>query len=296
MQLQSAVPVFKLYGEHEHWPTPDMVHCESIAARSVLHNWQIRPHQHVGLFQILYLRAGSATVQLDDQQREMQGGQVLMVPQMCIHGFQFSEDAVGHVVTLAYPLINQLTKQAGDGLIELTAPSMVDLRDDDNGRGIEFAFNALDREYRGLEMHRNLLIEFLLGSILIRLARQSSAERAQPRIDMTKSAEHFGKFSQLIEDNYQHQYPVAHYAGSMGITSSHLNAVCRQVASRSALELIHARMLLEAKRNLVYTSMTISVIAYAIGFSDPAYFTRFFKRQVGMSPKNFRKQPKSNIP
>src|SRR5256885_127559 len=47
---QAGVPVFKLYGEQEPWPTPDMVHCEAIAARSRLHNWQIRPHQHHGLF------------------------------------------------------------------------------------------------------------------------------------------------------------------------------------------------------------------------------------------------------
>jgi len=53
---------------------------------------------------------------------------------------------------------------------------------------------------------------------------------------------------------------------------------------------VHERMLLEAKRNLVYTSMTISVVSYTTGFSDPAYFTRFFKRQTGMSPKEFRKR------
>jgi AraC family transcriptional activator of pobA len=47
-------------------------------------------------------------------------------------------------------------------------------------------------------------------------------------------------------------------------------------------------VILEAKRNLVYTSMTISVVSNTAGFADPAYFTRFFKRQVGLSPREFR--------
>jgi len=47
---------------------------------------------------------------------------------------------------------------------------------------------------------------------------------------------------------------------------------------------------LAAKRNLVYTSMTVSVVSHTLGFSDPAYFTRFFKREVGVSPKEFRRQ------
>lgn len=291
MQLQRQVPIFKLYGEHEHWPTPDMVHCESIAARSILHNWQIRPHQHIGLFQILYLSAGCAKVRIDDQEQDMHGGQVLMVPQMCIHGFQFSKDAMGHVVTLAYRLIDQLIRQTGDSLVALATPSLFDLHNDENDGGIDAAFTALDHEYKGMEVHRTLLLEYLLGSILLRLARRLPAVTAQPRIEMSKAGEHFGRFSVMIEESYQYHYTVAHYAEMLGITPSHLNAVCRQIASHSALELIHARIVLEAKRSLIYTSMTISVIAYSIGFTDPAYFTRFFKRQVGLSPKDFRTKP-----
>jgi AraC family transcriptional regulator, transcriptional activator of pobA len=69
--------------------------------------------------------------------------------------------------------------------------------------------------------------------------------------------------------------------------------LCRQASEKSALELIHDRLLLEAKRNLVYTSMNISEVSYAVGFADPAYFTRFFKRLAGMSPKEFREHAES---
>jgi AraC family transcriptional activator of pobA len=83
---------------------------------------------------------------------------------------------------------------------------------------------------------------------------------------------------------------VAGYARDLGITANHLNAVCRQAVDKSALTLIHERQILEAKRRLVYSALTISQIADELGFSDPAYFSRFFKRLTGTTPKDFRTQ------
>lgn len=293
MAKVGAIPVYKLYGEHDPWLTPDMVHCESIAARSRLHNWHIKPHQHNGLFQILYLQSGNARIQLDDRHSEMRAGQVLMVPQICIHGFEFDRNAVGHVLTLAYPLINKLTRRMGDDLAALTSPSLHALGDDEESSHIRMAFSALDAEYRGNAPHRDLLMEALLGAILIWLTRHAMQALPAHHEETTKGSrrsQHFARFCELLEESYSKHHPVAHYAKEIGITAAHLNLLCRQTVDKSALELIHERVLLEAKRNLVYTAMTISEVSYAIGFSDPAYFTRFFKRGVGLSPKDFRRQ------
>jgi AraC family transcriptional activator of pobA len=293
MAKVGAIPVYKLYGEHEPWLTPDMVHCESIASRSRLHNWHIKPHQHNGLFQILYLQCGNARIQLDDKHSVMRAGQVLMVPQICIHGFEFDRDAVGYVLTLAYPLINKLTLQMGDGLAALTSPSLHALGEDEESSHIRMAFNAFDAEYRGNAPHRELLMEALLGAILIWLTRHALQALPGDHEEAAKGgrrSRHFVRFCELLEDGYSKHHPVAYYAKQIGITAAHLNLLCRQTVDKSALELIHERVLLEAKRNLVYTSMTISEVSYAIGFSDPAYFTRFFKRGVGLSPKDFRRQ------
>ncbi len=290
MARVGGIPIYKLYGEHDPWPTPDMVHCESIASRSRLHNWHIKPHQHNGLFQILYLQNGNARIQLDDHHSVMRAGQVLMVPQVCIHGFEFDRNALGHVLTLAYPLINKLTTQMGDGLAALTAPRLHALGDDEESNHVRMAFSALDSEYRGTAPHRDLLMEALLGAILIWLTRHAMQALPAQHKEAAKGSRHFARFCELLEESYGKHYSVAQYAKAIGITSAHLNLLCRQTVDKSALELIHERVLLEAKRNLVYTSMTISEVSYAIGFSDPAYFTRFFKRGVGLSPKDFRRQ------
>ncbi len=113
MTDNASVPVYKLYGEHQQWATPDMIHCETIAARSKLHNWEIKPHQHHGLFQILYLREGNARLRIEEREHPMSAGQLLLVPQMCVHGFQFAPNAQGHVITLAYPLVRRAAGAAG---------------------------------------------------------------------------------------------------------------------------------------------------------------------------------------
>jgi AraC family transcriptional activator of pobA len=293
MNKLSDIPVYKLYGEDEHWLTPDLVHCESIAARSRLHNWQIKPHQHHGLFQILYLRDGTAKIRLDDRQLDMRGPQVLVVPQMCIHGFRFARNAGGQVITLAYPLLDKIDQQLGHRLAALTGPHIHQLDDDEESAHIRLAFNLIDIEYKRDAPYRNLLLESLLGTILVWIVRNSGPVQQEPPRVIGRGGRHFAAFCQMVEQSYTRHYPVAWYAGKIGITAAHLNVLCRQAANQSALELMHQRVLLEAKRNLVYTSMTVSVVSYTLGFSDPAYFTRFFKRQTGLSPKDFRLQAKT---
>lgn len=290
MATASNVPVYKLYGEHKEWLTPDMVHCESIADRSKLHDWQIKLHQHHGLIQLLYLRGGSARVGLDGEYFDMRPGQIVIVPQMCVHGFKFDPDAVGHVVTLAHPLVNKLTQDIGDVRVAPTVARIYEVGEGDDAARMTMAFSSLDAEYRGSGVHRNQLMEAMLIAILVWLSRHEPYASGDAPIEQDRGRLYFQRFCQLIEQDYTRQYSVEHYAGRIGITAAYLNVLCRQYVDQSALELIHQRVVLAAKRSLVYTSMTISVVSYMLGFSDPAYFTRFFKREVGLSPKAFRKQ------
>lgn len=286
MAQSRGIPVFKLYGEAESWPTPDLLHCEAIADRSRIHDWVIRPHRHVGLCQILYLSHGSAVVQQDDERHSMAAGSVVIVPEMSVHGFEFGPGAQGHVLTLAYPLIKQLGHQIGD-IHSLFA----EFRMGPIAASVEAdtAFQVLNREYSGQGPGRHVLLEAMLTALVVWLVRsllpQSGGLNAHEH-----DADHFSRFCHLIEAHFTEHRTIDAYASEIGLTSAHLNALCRQAVDKSALQLVHERLLLEAKRSLVYTARTISQVADSLGFSDPAYFTRFFKRQTGLSPKAFRKQ------
>jgi len=72
------------------------------------------------------------------------------------------------------------------------------------------------------------------------------------------------------------------------VTPDHLSRICRSVARQSALQMLHERLMLEARRLLAYTPMSVLEVAAAIGYEDPAYFSKFFTRATGHAPSQYR--------
>jgi len=96
-------------------------------------------------------------------------------------------------------------------------------------------------------------------------------------------------FKKLIEDNFTKLKLPKEYAELLYVTPNHLNALCNDVLGISAGELIRNRVVLEAKRLLVNFSLNITEISYRLNFADNSYFTKFFKKQTGLTPEAFRK-------
>ncbi|WP_029048837.1 helix-turn-helix domain-containing protein [Cupriavidus sp. amp6] len=285
----TRVPIYMLYGEQDVWPMPDMMHCESIEARSRLHDWHIKPHQHAGLLQVLYLQRGIAQLHLDGEESDMESGRMLLVPQNFVHGFKFSPDALGYVVTVAYPFVVRLAQTMEGGPGWFSHPVLHTVGSDEDSTCLISAFSAFVREYRGSAPHRHLLVESLLSTVIVMLARKIQQCRPQGARGV-KDNPLYLRFTDLLDQWWDKHCSLDNYAKELGITTAHLNLLCRRIAQKSALDLVHERLLLEAKRSLAYTSMSISELSYAIGFSDPAYFTRFFKREAGESPRDFRRR------
>lgn len=96
-------------------------------------------------------------------------------------------------------------------------------------------------------------------------------------------------FQKLISENFKVRLSVAGYADKLNITPTHLSRICRDILSTPASKLIDERSLLEAKRLLTYTSLTIAEISYELGYCDPAHFSKFFQGKTGQKPSDFRK-------
>lgn len=288
-----VVPVFKLYGETRHWPTPDLLHCESIPERSRLHNWRIRPHRHADLVHLLHLSAGKVTLELEGSRRSHEAPLLIVVPTMSIHGFHFSPDTQGHILTLAKPLTKRLEERlAGQASILFRAMAH-SLQERRLARRIALLVGQLDEEYRHPAPGREHCLEALVEALTIEASRLTTALPTNVQTHARRSDHthrHLQNYLALIEAQFRQQPSVERLANQLGITSAHLNLVCRRLAGRSALQLLHERLLLEAKRQLTYTNMTIGQVADSLGFSEPAYFTRFFKRLTGLSPRDFRRR------
>ena len=98
----------------------------------------------------------------------------------------------------------------------------------------------------------------------------------------------FSRFRAEVEQHYKDQWQVADYAGALRATPTRLNRLCVKLAGKSAFDIAQDRLVLEACRKLTYVPASIASIAYELGFQDPAYFSRLFKKRVGVTPKTFR--------
>lgn len=291
----TSVPVFKLYGETQHWPTPDLLHCESIPERSRLHDWLIRPHRHADLVHILFISQGSVELALEGTSHHLQGIVAIIVPAMAIHGFRFSPDVQGHIITLAKPLADHLHSLMGESSALKKADfyhlPLSSQRGGNQPARIATLVSQIDQEYRQPAPGRDRLLEALIQALVVELSRLSAAgtpaKRYGPRQRDT-GRQHLEHYQALVEAHYRQQPSIEALAEQVGVSSAHLNMLCRQIAGRSALQLLHERLLLEAKRQLTYTNMTIGQVSDSLGFSEPAYFTRFFKRNTAFSPREFR--------
>ncbi|NNE77781.1 MAG: helix-turn-helix domain-containing protein [Pricia sp.] len=110
------------------------------------------------------------------------------------------------------------------------------------------------------------------------------------------ASELFIKFRHLVERKFEHCHQVKDYADILQITPTKLNEICKVAGQKNASDFILDRILLAAKRNLMFSNMSNKEIAFRLGFNDPSYFSRFFRNKTGLSPSRFRRKMNEKYP
>ncbi|MDH0867359.1 helix-turn-helix domain-containing protein [Mitsuaria sp. GD03876] len=288
---KEATPVYALYGEDGRSPALDGLHLESIADRSRLHNWEIQPHRHGALVQLLLIERGRVTVRMDETECVLRAPALVWVPALAVHGFRFAPETEGLVVTLDQARLCALLDHLPDLLESLAEPRLVVL---DRGATVTRALfavgHALREDYASAGAWRGPALDHAVALLATQAARFGAAEPAHHPAGEGRSLQHLARYREQVERHYRHQPPVAELAAPLGITPTQLNRLCRRHLQCSALAVLHQRVLLEAKRELGYTNLMVRQIADGLGFADPAYFTRFFLRHTGQSPSAWREQ------
>ncbi|WP_372884062.1 helix-turn-helix domain-containing protein [Shimia sp.] len=269
---------FNLYGEFRDFP--DVVHCETIEVRSQANNWEFRPHRHARLHQFLLLESGGGEAILEDRRHRLEAGMLINVPVGVVHGFAFAPETTGWVVTLAAELLVQGLLD-GEGLHPyLKMPKLFNYDNEIKG-----SVRAIFAEHGNRSFARAHILRAHSG-VLIGLVARRIAEQAPAGGQSRGNLLH--RFETLLEKHAADHLGVAQYAERLGVTPTHLSRVMRRATGRSALAAIEQHMIREARRNLAFTNLSVSEIAYQLGYVDPAYFSRVFKRATGLSPRAFR--------
>ncbi len=287
----NSIPRFALYGEAPK-AGQELLHIEEVQSRSRRYHWEIDAHLHQGLYQILWLAAGSAEVMLDEWRATVQGPSAIVVPPGVVHGFRFAPETDGRVLTLsARFLVEGEFEDIGKAFRQLfSAPGVLHFSEDDSDAlrlGVQLA--ELSAEFALPGTGDAPVLRWLARAVVWRLARASEqGQRAGGDARVHQAL--FTRFLLLVEQHFLEHWPMERYASRLGLSTQRLNRLVRAERGCTALELVHERLTREACRRLVYIAAPAASLALELGFEDPAYFSRFFKRRTGRSPQQWRRE------
>ncbi|MDP9836407.1 AraC family transcriptional activator of pobA [Neorhizobium huautlense] len=277
--MSHFIPTFDLYGEDRGHEPDFRLHCETIASRSSTYHWEIGLHRHEHFMQFLYIWHGSGDAILDGQTTTLTPPCVVFVPPGPVHGFRFSRDIAGHVITAATA---SRTDMAGRDarVIQLEEKSP-------DADYLHRTFHRIADEYDAARPGRMDILDAYLSIVTALIHRSDAAATKAGFID--DAQRHVLALNELIGRHFRQQMTVSEYAARLGLSPTHLNRTVRKVTGMTAHELIIGRTIDEAKRALALTGASIRHISENLGFSDATYFARCFRQRTGMSPRDYRR-------
>lgn len=286
---QPAIPQYSLYGESTQDVDERFLHVESIAERSRLHNWTIQPHAHRDLNHLLFLQRGGGTFRAESDHHALTPPVLIEVPVSCVHGFDFEPTTDGWIITTSgalmsrivreHPLLTGVLNEAG--VVALSSDAALILTN---------LYKALVEEFLGHRLARRTAAEAWLTTIMVQILRMKLQRAPDPNHPAGADVDLVARYRALVEANFAKPLRIIDYAERLCVSHERLRQACVRNTASSPLQLLNARRLLEAKRSLLYTGMSVGLIAEYCGFEDPAYFSRFFARETGKSPLQYRKQ------
>jgi AraC-like DNA-binding protein/mannose-6-phosphate isomerase-like protein (cupin superfamily) len=249
------------------------------------------PHRH-DFFEVLFLQKGSGYHVIDDNRYEIKPPCVFFMSPGQAHKLELSHDIEGYIYIFKsdFYLLNRSNQ---DSLIEFPFfftihqdnPPLL-LKDESDVRFLESLFRKGIVEIEQGGDH----ISEMLRSILDLILTTSGARYPASENLLIKGKGQFlvKRFFHLMEENNQKNLSLSDYANIIGVTANHLTQTVKSLTGKTSLQIIKAKQLLEIKRLLVHTNLNISEIANQLNFEDQSYFSKFFKRETGLTPLQYR--------
>lgn len=249
------------------------------------------PHRH-DFFEVLYLSKGAGFHVIDGNKYKIKPPCIFYLSPGQAHKIEFSNDIEGYIFifTSEFYLINQSNQNR---LIEF--PFFFTIRQDnpplllENKNDVKFLESLFEKGIAELQREQKFSIELLRSVLDLILTTSASLYKTDENV-LNKGKGHIvvKKFFQLVEEFYIENLSVAQYADKMALTPNHLTQTLTQLTGKTSSQIIKSKQLLEIKRLLVHTNLSVTEIAANLNFTDQSYFAKFFKRETGISPLQYR--------
>ena len=249
------------------------------------------PHRH-DFFEVLYLQKGSGYHVIDANKYEIKPPCVFFMSPGQAHKLELSHDIEGFIFifTSDFYLLNRSNQNS---LIEF--PFFYTIHQDnpplllENENDIRFLETLFRQSIAEISRPGDNFQEMLRS--ILDLILTTCAARYQVNENMLNKGKGqilVKRFFHLVEENHQKNLSLSDYSGMIGVTPNHLTQTVKLLTGKTSSQIIKAKQLLEIKRLLVHTNLSVSEIANQLNFEDQSYFTKFFKRETGMTPIQYR--------
>jgi AraC family transcriptional regulator, transcriptional activator of pobA len=279
-----------IYGHIGHKPTTNFIFSELLETNSARLDWKVEPHIHTHLWHISYIKTGNVQFHGLAQVKALPIPCILVIPPTCLHGFTYTPDTTGHVLTLSDAIVETLFDNLLTVAIRFDAVQCFSIVDETQSlvEVVVTLIRQIDAEIFADCPAKEGLIRAYLAQLFILLHRMQLKEQVN-QANENSTLQHFRQFQKHLKKN---EFPktIPQLAAALAISPVHLNRICQAVTQKPALQLVQEFTIQKAQRYLIYTSYSVSEIAYLLKFEDPSYFAKLFKKHTGLSPSAFREQ------
>jgi AraC family transcriptional regulator, transcriptional activator of pobA len=247
------------------------------------------PHRH-DFYHIVWVTRGTGCHVIDSVKYDVRPNSLFFMAPGQIHDFTLSADATGHTISFS-PEFFAVKMHSRQSLTDIPIFSFENLdnalyADDALAESLRQITHAMTEEYTAEEAGHEDVIWSYLRIFLLKASRM-----AAPRATVDLSSRNLllsRRFKSALEKNFGAMNETAEYARLLKVTERALNEATRQALGSTAAQLIRERVMLEAKRLLLHSEISVAEIADRLGFEDPAYFSRCFKKHTSRSPIEYR--------
>ncbi|GGB01335.1 helix-turn-helix domain-containing protein [Puia dinghuensis] len=293
---QKSMPVYDI-DDFKYLGLEDNFYANTFREHLTQHSHIIlAPHRHTFYLCVLFT-CGKGVHEIDFHKYDIRPGSVFLLFPGQVHNWRVSDDTDGYILfhkkefynmnfihekVEHFPFFNCIQNAP---LLRLK-PQQVDT--------IEPVFKEIVEEYRSQELMRMQKIGSLLNVLYIDLSRMYIPSDLRATKIETQLA-HVRRLEKLIDDHFRETKSPAKYAEMMFMSEKNLNRVCKSCLAKTVSEVISDKIMVEAKRMLIYSELTVAQVATELGYLDNSYFTRMFKRKTGLTPLEFQKTYRNNL-
>jgi len=266
----------------------DYFYCSDLKSHLATHKFINEPHKH-DTFLTVFFTQGKGEHTIDFTRYEILAGSVFLLMPGQVHSWKLSSNADGFIFFHSRAFFDDqyVSRRLEDFPFFGNHPSSPLIQPNENEVSkIYNQFNSIKKENQQSLPFKRAKLTSLVDNLYIELSRIYR----EPKTEIGNINHYFKlrKLEKLIDENYKTLKQSSDYAELMNITPRHLNRIVHGISNKTTGDLIRGRIILEAKRNLVQKDTTVGQVADELGYSDYSYFIRLFKKETGMSPRQFQ--------